>query len=98
MIDSRQRLIKQLYTLTSPSETIRELQLYGVEYVYVGQLERALYPPAGLARFDALAQAGKLEVVYQRGATRIYRVAIAEHAPAVLTTTLPVEVPSLSAK
>ena len=40
----------------------------------------------------------KLEVVYQRGATRIYRVATAEHAPAVLTTTLPVEVPSLSAK
>ncbi|MEO7910744.1 MAG: DUF2298 domain-containing protein, partial [Roseiflexaceae bacterium] len=91
VIDSRQRLIKQLYTLASPSEIIRNLQLYGVEYVYVGQLERALYPPAGLARFDALAQAGKLQIVYQRGATVIYRVAPAEHAPAVLTTTLPLE-------
>jgi YYY domain-containing protein len=91
VIDSRQRLIKQLYTLASPRETIRELQLYGVEYVYVGQLERALYPAAGLARFDALAQAGKLQIVYQRGATVIYQVAPAEHAPAILTTTLPVE-------
>jgi len=91
VIDSRQRLIKQLYTLASPSETIRQLQLYGVEYVYVGQLERALYPPAGLARFAALAQAGKLQLVYQQGATVIYRVALAEHTPALLTTTLPVE-------
>jgi YYY domain-containing protein len=98
VIDSRQRLIKQLYTLASPSETMRELQLYGVEYIYVGQLERALYPPAGLARFDALARDGKLQVVYQRGATQIYRVVPAGHAPAVLTTTLSVDVPSVSAK
>jgi uncharacterized membrane protein len=95
VIDSRQRLIKRLYTVASPSEIVRDLQLYGVEYVYVGQLERALYPQAGLARFDALAQAGKLQVVYQRGATVIYQVARAAHPPAVLTTTLPVEVPSM---
>jgi uncharacterized membrane protein len=98
VIDSRQRLIKQLYTLASPSETIHLLQLYGVEYIYVGQLERALYPPAGLARFDALAQSGKIQVVYQRGTTLIYQVAPAGHAPAILTTTLSVEVPSMSAK
>ena len=74
VIDSRQRLIKRLYTVASPGETMHDLQLYGVEYVYVGQLERALYPPAGLARFDALAQSGKIQVVYQRGATVIYQV------------------------
>jgi len=98
VIDSRQQLIKRLYTVASPGEIMRDLQLYGIEYVYVGQLERALYPPAGLARFDALAQAGKLQVVYQRGTTVIYQVAPAGHTPAVLTTTLPVVVPSLSAK
>jgi YYY domain-containing protein len=91
VIDSRQRLIKRLYTVASPAEIMRDLQLYGIEYVYVGQLEHALYPPAGLARFDALAQAGKIQVVYQRGATVIYRVAPAAHPPAVLTTTLPVD-------
>ncbi len=91
VIDSRQRLIKQLYTAASPGETLHNLQLYGVEYVYVGQLERALYPPAGLAQFDALAQSGKIQVVYHQGATVIYRIAPAAHPPAVLTTTLPVE-------
>jgi uncharacterized membrane protein len=90
VIDSRQRLIKRLYTVASPGEILHDLQLYGIEYVYVGQLERALYPPAGLARFDALAQAGKMHVVYQRGATVIYQVAPAGYPPAVLTTTLPV--------
>jgi uncharacterized membrane protein len=98
VIDSRQRLIKRLYTVASPGETVQDLQLYGVEYVYVGQLERALYPARGLARFDALAQSGKLQVVYRQGATVIYRVAPAAHLPAVLTTTLPVSAPSLSAK
>jgi YYY domain-containing protein len=98
VIDSRQRLIKRLYTVASPAEIMRDLQLYGIEYVYVGQLERALYPPAGLARFDALAQAGKMHVVYRRGATVIYQVAPAGHLPAVLTTTLPVHAPSLPAR
>ena len=77
---------------------MHDLQLYGVEYVYVGQLERALYPPSGLARFDALAQSGKIQVVYHHGTTLIYRVAPAGHPPAVLTTSLPVDLPRLSAK
>jgi len=97
-IGSRERLIKRLYTVASPGEILHDLQLYGVEYVYIGQLERALYPAAGLARFDALAQSGKLQVVYQRGTTLIYRVAPAGHPPAVLTTSLPVDVPSSSAQ
>jgi YYY domain-containing protein len=92
VIDSRQRLIKRLYSSAAPAEILHDLQLYGVEYVYVGQLERALYSPAGLAHFDALAQAGKIRVVYQRGATVIYQVLPAAHPPAVLTTTLRVEV------
>ena len=77
---------------------MHDLQLYGVEYVYVGQLERALYPASGLARLDALAQSGKIQVVYHRGATTIYRVPPAGHPPAVLTISLPVDPPSWSAK
>jgi uncharacterized membrane protein len=98
VIDSRQQLIKRLYTVASPGEIMRDLRLYGIEYVYVGQLERALYPPAGLARFDALAQAGKIQEVYRRGATVIYQVPLAAHPPAVLHTTLPVHAPSMLAE
>jgi uncharacterized membrane protein len=98
VIDARQRLIKRLYTVALPGEIMHDLQLYGVEYVYIGQLERALYPPAGLARFDALAQAGKIQEVYRRGATVIYQVPLATHPPAVLHTTLPVRAPSMPAR
>jgi YYY domain-containing protein len=93
VIDSRLRLIKQLYTVASPGETMHDLQLYGVEYVYVGQLERALYSSAGLAQFETLAQSGKIQEVYRQGATVIYQVPPAAHAPALLTTTLPVHAP-----
>jgi len=93
VIASREQLIKRLYGGDSPGQVLHDLQLYGVEYVYVGQLERALYPASGLAHFDTLALSGQIQVVYQQGTTQIYRVPPAAHAPAVLETTLPVGVP-----
>ncbi|MCS6839287.1 MAG: DUF2298 domain-containing protein [Roseiflexus sp.] len=94
VIAARQMLIRDLYNSVNARETLRLLRLYGVEYVIVGQLERALYDPAGLAKFDALAAAGQIETVYRAGETRIYRVPPADHAPAVLTTSLPVRAPA----
>ena len=90
VLAGRQALIQQLYAGTDPAVALRQLRLFGVEYVYVGQLERALYPAAGLAKFDALAQAGQISQVYSAGATRIYQLPRAESAPAVTSTTLAV--------
>jgi YYY domain-containing protein len=45
-----------------------------ISYIYVGQLEQAVYDPAGLAKFDGMVQRGELEVVYENERTRIYRV------------------------
>ena len=65
---------------------------YAVEHVWC-------IPPVGYRRYAiALAQSGKIQVVYHHGTTLIYRVAPAGHPPAVLTTSLPVDLPSLSAK
>ncbi|MDW8213421.1 MAG: DUF2298 domain-containing protein [Roseiflexaceae bacterium] len=94
VIEARKMLIRNLYNDANARETLRLLRLYGVEYVIVGQLERALYDPAGLAKFDALAAAGQIETVYSAGETRIYRVPPADHTPAVLTTSLPVRAPA----
>ena len=94
IIGTRQALIQQLYNDTGASEVLRLLKLYGVEYVYVGRLERALYDPAGLAKFDAMASAGLIDTVYTAGATRIYRVPASDLPPAVLTTSLPVRAPA----
>ncbi len=52
-------------------QLIRELH---VSYIYVGQLERAVYERAGLAKFDQMVQRGELEVVYENERTKIYKV------------------------
>jgi len=50
------------------------LQHYDVSYIIVSSLEKAYYPATGLAKFDAMVDAGKLKVVYQGGAATVYEV------------------------
>ena len=54
---------------------IREL---GIEYIYVGQLEQAIYGAGALAKFESLATRGVLEVAFQNERTVIYRVVNSE--------------------
>jgi uncharacterized membrane protein len=44
-----------------------------IKYVYVGQLERIVYPAAGLAKFDR-AVGSYLDLVYENSRTKIYQV------------------------
>ena len=90
VLASRQRLIQDLYSGADQNEALPKLRLYGVEYVYVGRLERALYDPAGLAKFDALMRSGQIQQVYSAGDTRIYQIPreTGAPAPALLTTSL----------
>ncbi|MDQ3657241.1 MAG: DUF2298 domain-containing protein, partial [Chloroflexota bacterium] len=48
------------------------LQDYGVRVIYVGALERATYPAATLAKFDAAADTGDLEVLYREDGVTLY--------------------------
>jgi uncharacterized membrane protein len=57
--------------LEQARQLIRDLR---IRYVYVGQLERALYDPAGLQKFDRLVQAGEMQVVYSNERATIYEV------------------------
>jgi YYY domain-containing protein len=93
VLQSRQRLIQQLYSGPDGPAALETLRRYGVEYVYVGELERALYDPAGLAKFDALAQQGALEKVYDRGGVAVYRVPAPAAVPAVVQNVPPVAAP-----
>ncbi|MGA9350878.1 MAG: DUF2298 domain-containing protein [Anaerolineae bacterium] len=57
--------------ISSALQLIRELH---ISYIYVGQLEQAVYDPVGLAKFDEMVQRGELEVAYENERTRVYRV------------------------
>jgi YYY domain-containing protein len=61
--------IDLIYSTTDPATALSLLRKYGVDYVYVGPNEQAKYPPAGLAKFDVIA-----DRVFQQGASAIYRV------------------------
>jgi len=60
--------IETLYTSVDADEVLALVDEYGVEYVYVGPLERTRYPAAGLAKFAAL-----MDVVYDTRTVTIYR-------------------------
>lgn len=88
VLAGRQAFIQQIYSDTNSTTTLQQLQLYGIEYVYVGKLERALYPAQGLAKFETLAGEQQIERVYSSDTTNIYRIPRGGNAPVVLSTTL----------
>ena len=49
------------------------MRKYGVEYVYLGKVERLYYDPTGLAKFDTGLD-GALEQVYENRDVRVFRV------------------------
>jgi tetratricopeptide (TPR) repeat protein len=69
----RERDVQTLFNTSDSQAALRVLAKYDVDYVYVGSVERALYDPAGIARFAAW-QGSALERVYGNDGVHIYRV------------------------
>jgi uncharacterized membrane protein len=69
VLELRKSDVDTVYETESLNEALRILQQYGVTYVFVGSVERAAYPPAGLQKFaDGLPLATSFDQ------TAIYRV------------------------
>ena len=64
--------VDRIYSTLDAAEALDLMRKYGVEYVYIGQLERLYYPAQGLAKFDE-AMAPSLDEVYRTEQVRIYR-------------------------
>jgi YYY domain-containing protein len=63
--------VNEFYLTSDPSRVKDILENYGVKYIIVGQLERALYPGSGLEKFESLE--GVLwQEVFRSGDTVIY--------------------------
>jgi uncharacterized membrane protein len=72
---SRRTTLGQEFFQTPDVARTRELMdALHVDYVYIGPLERLLFAPEVLAKFDRMTQAGELEVVYQNPGVTIYKV------------------------
>lgn len=66
---AREQDISVIYSTPHPAEALALLQRYAVEYIYVGRVERAAYPPEGLIKFEAM-----FPRVYHQQGVSIYRV------------------------
>jgi len=64
---------QRLFASTDPDEALQILDRYQVRLVYVGSLERALYDPPALAKFETLVQRGQLERIYHNAQVDLYR-------------------------
>lgn len=64
---SRQADIQHLYETRNPQDALDIIERYGIDYVYIGPLERASYRPLVEAKFASF-----MELVYQEGEVSIY--------------------------
>ena len=65
--------VNDAFTSTDPAAAMLVVREFGVSYIYVGGLEKAYYPPEGLAKFDAMV-GQELELVYDSQGVKIYHV------------------------
>ncbi|HUV95572.1 MAG TPA: DUF2298 domain-containing protein, partial [Anaerolineae bacterium] len=73
-VSAREDDAAELYHTTDTGAMLGILRRYRVKYVYVGQLERNVYPGPGLTKFDDLTKAGMLARVFHNDGVDIYEV------------------------
>ena len=73
LVSNRILEITEFYNTPDPAAAQAFLDKYAVKYIVLGQLERNLYAPAGLAKFAA-NEGGRWKAVYQNRDTIIYEV------------------------
>lgn len=73
MVEERLKDVRVMFTGNDVAVARELLKKYEVRYIYVGQLERAYFPAAGLAKFDKMV-GDALELAYENREVKIYRV------------------------
>ena len=80
-VGQREQIAREFWQTTDLNRLRQLIDQLHIDYVYVGQLERILFSPEQLAKFDALVQSGEAEVVYQNPGVTIYRIIRWEQSP-----------------
>lgn len=80
-VTNRRREVDQFYEFPLRTTAVEILDKYNVRYVYVGEMERAKYPDAGLAKFDRMESDGLVQVYPAPGSNLDTPVVIYEYTP-----------------
>ena len=72
-VHERAAHVRLIYETTDTVAAAELLRRYDVAYVVVGELERLNYSAEGLAKFEEMAESGRLRKVYENKGTEIFR-------------------------
>ncbi|MDA1278804.1 MAG: DUF2298 domain-containing protein [Chloroflexi bacterium] len=87
-VSARRTEIDRFFHTLLPASAIEVLDKYNVKYVYVGEMERAKYPEAALAKFDRMASDGLVQVYPEAGTNFDTPVVIYEYTPTKTANTV----------
>lgn len=73
-VRERSREIGEIYNTTDLLRAEQLLRKYEVEYIVVGELERAYYSPEGLAKFEKMVGNGLAKPVFGNNGVNIYQI------------------------
>ena len=73
-VGSRSDEANALYQSTDLAEARELISRLNISYIYVGQLERTVYPSEGLEKFEDLRMAGELALAYKNPGVKVYEV------------------------
>src|SRR6185436_17917892 len=73
-ISIRAQYISRLYLTPDIEEAKGIIERYGIQYVYVGELERKTYPGLDESKFDKLGR-----VVFESHGSKLFQLSAVEH-------------------
>ena len=73
-VGPRETLAREFFTTPDIGRAQQIINDMHVSYIYIGKLERTVYPSEGIGKFEQIAEQGLLTVVYRNEEVTIYQV------------------------
>ena len=73
-VGPREKIAREFWQTTDMTRLRQIIDELHIDYIYVGQLERMLFSPEQLAKFDVLVQSGEAEIAYQNPSVTLYKI------------------------
>ena len=73
-VGPRETLAREFFTTPDVGRAQQIINDMHVSYIYIGKLERTVYPSEGIGKFEQMAEQGLLTVVYRNEEVTIYQV------------------------